>query len=486
MGFINTSTFAVLAGIGNFSFLEPHCAPGGEMRVSIDILSASVVVSPAAVTLNVTFRRCTYGEYYNAGDCIMCPAGSYSLKENADSSVKECETCPEYAEECIGDDMKLKKGHWRISAAASTISACILPREGCQGGWETGDASCSEGYEGPLCAVCSDGYFLSTSSYSCEACESNQSGVNPATVAILSAFLLFILFLVYCMRANDLSSVDEVITHVLVKFKYLDSTMSGDRLSGIHDSRRQKRKLFFAKIKIYLTMYQIISSMSFVLDLQFPVAFNEISAAFGILSMNFSQEFGVSCTTAYDYYDVLVVTTVLPLVVTGLIWATYAFHVWIVQLGTEHRVVTKAIYFYVFLFFTYLIFPGVTTIIFRSFGCDNVDPDDVDSSEDNYYLRSDYSISCSSDRYVFGVTWAAAMLLLYPLGIPALYLYLLYTARYAISHRDDATESTEGSGVFSGGSITSSDSGPASKEALFPLRFLFEYYRPEFWYWEVQ
>ena len=455
------------------------------MEIIVDILTASTRVKPPSITIRTTFRQCTYGEYYNAGDCIMCPAGTYSLKENADSSVTECEACPENAEECIGDDMKLKKGHWRISAAASTISTCILPSEGCQGGWETGDASCADGYKGPLCAVCADGYFLSTSSYSCEACDSNQSGVNPFTVAILSAFLLSVLVLVYCMRANNLSSVDEVITHVLVKFNCVEKGLSNDRLSGIHESQRQKRKLFFAKIKIYLTMYQIISSMSFVLDLQFPVAFNKISGAFGILSMNFSQEFGVSCSTSYDYYDVLVVATVLPLVVTGLIWVTYALHVWIVQLGVERRVVTKAIYFYVFLFFTYLIFPGVTTIIFRSFGCDNVDPDDVDSSEDNYYLRSDYSISCSSDRYVFGVSWAAAMLLVYPVGIPALYMYLLYTARYAISHRDDASEAAGNSKHFNGDIFSSSDDGSASKEVLFPLRFLFEYYRPEFWYWEV-
>lgn len=456
------------------------------MQLELQVSSRSTYFEPIDLLVNVTFRQCTYGEYYSAGSCIMCPQGSYSLEENLDLSVRECEACPDAAEECVGDDMKLKRGHWRISAGASSISACILPEAGCLGGWETGDASCAAGYEGPLCAVCSDGYFLSTSTYSCEACGDNQSGVNPFTVAALAVLVVAALSLAYYMRANDLTSVDEAITHVLVKARLMRGDSTGERLAAVHESRRKKRKLFFAKVKIYVTMYQIISSMSFVLDLEFPISFNRISSAFGVLAMNFSQEFGVSCSTAYDYYDVLVVSTLFPICASCVLWLVYLLHVYVVQPSVEEaRVLTKSNYFYVFLFFTYLVFPGVSTVIFRSFSCDNVDPDDADSVEDNHYLRSDYSISCSSDRYVFGVTWAAAMLVVYPLGVPLLYLYLLYTARSAISQR----EVGGGDGVSSGTERDSTQSAggerAALRKVLFPLTFLYEYYRPEYWYWEV-
>ena len=317
--------------------MEPHCAPGGSMQMALQVTTRATYFEPINIVVNVTFRQCTYGEYYNAGACIMCPEGSYSLEENLDLSVRECESCPEAAEECVGDDMKLKKGHWRISGSASSISTCILPKAGCLGGWETGDASCAEGYEGPLCAVCSEGYFLSTSTYSCEACEDNQSGVNPFTVAFLAVTIAVVLCLVYYMRAHDLTSVDDAITHVLVRTRFMGGDSTSERLAAVHGSRRKKRKLFFAKVKIYVTMYQIISSMSFVLDLEFPATFSRISSAFSILSMNFSQEFGVSCSTPYDYYDVLVVSTVLPIVVSSAIWLLYLLHVYVVYPSSSER-----------------------------------------------------------------------------------------------------------------------------------------------------
>ena len=134
----------------------------------------------------------------------------------------------------------------------------------------------------------------------------------------------------------------------------------------------------------------------------------------------------------------------------------------------------------------------MSTIIFRSFGCQNVDPDDADSLSDNYYLRSDYSISCNSDRYAYGVAWASVMLVVYPLGVPLLYLYLLYNAREVISQRRDVGMNWGGASqsvACKSGSSSVSDaeggSGSSRQEILIPLTFLYAYYLPEYWYWEV-
>ena len=302
-----------------------------------------LVTDSITVTVNLTFRQCTVGEYYNAGDCLMCPAGSYSVKDNKDLTVTECEECPDNAEQCFGADMDLKEGYWRISAGASTILTCILPAAGCLGGWETGDASCATGYEGPLCAVCENGFFLTTSSYTCESCDNHQSGVNPFAVAILTVCFLVLLSFVYYMRANNLSTVDGVISDVMRRLGYIRGDASGEELHMLHVSRAKQRNLFFAKVKIYVTMYQIISAMPFVLDLQFPSVFNRIASAFGILAINISQEFGISCSTSYDYIDVLVVSTVTPLVVSFLIWLSYVTHLYsLVDGNKEKRVIIKS------------------------------------------------------------------------------------------------------------------------------------------------
>jgi hypothetical protein len=50
------------------------------------------------------------------------------------------------------------------------------------------------------------------------------------------------------------------------------------------------------------------------------------------------------------------------------------------------------------LFTTYLVLPGVSTVVFGAFGCVNIDPEGLLPAR-AYYLKRDYSISCDSDRY---------------------------------------------------------------------------------------
>ena len=66
------------------------------------------------------------------------------------------------------------------------------------------------------------------------------------------------------------------------------------------------------------------------------------------------------------------------------------------------------------------------------FPCQNVDPDDTANGNDEY-LRADYGISCSSDRYYMGRAYAIVMIFVYPVGVPVFYFWLLF------SHRQDIT-----------------------------------------------
>jgi hypothetical protein len=49
--------------------------------------------------------------------------------------------------------------------------------------------------------------------------------------------------------------------------------------------------------------------------------------------------------------------------------------------------------------------------------CIDADPDDVVPGSD-MYLPADLTLSCTSDRYHFGVIYAKCMIVLYPIGIP--------------------------------------------------------------------
>ena len=88
-----------------------------------------------------------------------------------------------------------------------------------------------------------------------------------------------------------------------------------------------------------------------------------------------------------------------------------------------------------------MILPGVATIIFRTFPCIDVDPEvclsdvrrknfvdkrirSVIQQQDTHvgkdvYMTADLGISCSSERYKLGTSWAALMIIVSALYICA-------------------------------------------------------------------
>jgi hypothetical protein len=104
---------------------------------------------------------------------------------------------------------------------------------------------------------------------------------------------------------------------------------------------------------------------------------------------------------------------------------------------------TKSKYLNYFFYLTYLVLPSVTTTLFQWFICTNVDPENEDTDEYDRYLTADMSISCQSGYYKQWTVYVILMMLLYPVGIPALYLYLLYCNKEEIMNRDKEEEATE-------------------------------------------
>eukprot|EP00935_MAST-01C_sp_MAST-1C-sp1_P000883 g883.t1 len=100
---------------------------------------------------------------------------------------------------------------------------------------------------------------------------------------------------------------------------------------------------------------------------------------------------------------------------------------------------------------TYLIYPYTCQLIFSTFQCM-----EVDSVE---YLQEDFAVDCASDFHKKAVEWAKLMVLLFPVGLPALYFIMLYPHRYHIRVGDT--------------------------EHLNHLEFFFKEYDPDYYYWEV-
>ena len=292
-------------------------------------------------------------------------------------------------------------------------------------------------------------------------------------ICIIVIVLLVVLY-IYCHPSvkSKVKSVDDLFEVILARLRVIYSEEEEVKMVTKEVVASYIKNLR-ARVKIYITFWQIVSLLPFALNYNFPHAYKLIASILNVLNLGISISSLVTCNgnSSYDAIDNLMVTTIYPLVVIILIQLAKAGHLWYIQDAedVELRSRIKSRYFNIFLIFTYLILPFVTVTIFQTFSCQNADPDGVNTGS-NVYMTVDYSVSCSSSKYEFGLIWAVLSVLLYPVGIPLYYFYVLYSAKSDIMNRNDSTSE-----------IVSAER--ASR--LQPIRLLFEFYRPELWYWEV-
>jgi hypothetical protein len=326
-----------------------------------------------------------------------------------------------------------------------------------------------------VCAVCDAGYAYQSITQKCEACSDASSTLGTFTVIVVVFIVIIAADVAYFIHSNKIKNMTELYSVIFTKLGVLDPMAT--------DQAKQARIVairFKSALKINVTMWQIVSIMPFALNLKFPDAYTAVVAALDAFNIGVSRSSLVSCTSGYSYdaIDSLVVDTTYPVIVAVIIWLAHLLHLNLTQIrSTALDAMVKANYHKVFLVFTYLLLPSTCAKIFQMFSCQDVDPDN-DVSGDDEYMTVDYSVSCSSSKYHFGFAWAIASILVYPIGVPAYYFYVLYTSREMIQNRDDLTSLLPS---------TTSDEQSADNVTTYlqSILLLFEAYEPKYWYWEV-
>jgi hypothetical protein len=123
---------------------------------------------------------------------------------------------------------------------------------------------------------------------------------------------------------------------------------------------------------------------------------------------------------------------------------------------------------YCFLLFTFLVLVGASSVLFEFFQCRRFELPNDEGGGYESYIRRDYSIACTSERYLLYVPYTVVMVLVYPVGIPLMYALLLFNNRKVLS--DSAAMAAEEVEDF-----------PRIGHAL----FLVEAYRPECYFFEI-
>ncbi|KAL4493068.1 hypothetical protein ABPG72_003153 [Tetrahymena utriculariae] len=121
--------------------------------------------------------------------------------------ISQCQTCnPNFFQSCYANYSSLKSGYWRnnYTVNESFIYLCQIQQENCQGGNQTGNYLCSEGYIGPQCLSCDrkgvfwNQIFGQSGTFQCNLCGNQKDN----TIKIIFAFICFYFIIIILIYSN--------------------------------------------------------------------------------------------------------------------------------------------------------------------------------------------------------------------------------------------------------------------------------------------
>lgn len=313
--------------------------------------------------------------------------------------------------------------------------------EVCQGGI---NSLCNNGYMGPLCAVCTSGYYKLISK--CIKCP--HFGWLACQLVLTS--VVAISLAVVIVRDSQKKSNQRTVTDILL-----------------------------ARIKIIITFYQItsiiIESFSYV---RWPTAMAKFQHYMKFIQLNLLQVAPLHCfrqSLKMNSYS-RVVFYICSNVTVVLVFSSY-YHLKkrYIKVTFSHKVPTQQQQFLSKLkehcwrsscFILFITYPSTCLEILQilPLNCHRICSYKGDTVC-REFLRSDYSVSCSSGFYksVVPFLWLSAMYV--PL-FPTVLLMLLL--RYVRNNKELNQKTT-----------------PQASEIKNGLRFLYENYSPKCWFWEL-
>jgi hypothetical protein len=163
------------------------------------------------------------------------------------------------------------------------------------------------------------------------------------------------------------------------------------------------------KLRILISMVQVLSQLGVVYSIPFPSLYSNLLRWIGLLELNFIDILPLGCVmTVGFHFSLLVRTLVLPALLLVALAAKAV------------RAPAKVADFFNGLNFLvlFLIYPSTSAAVFAAFQCEEL-------SDGTRWLRADLSVDCDGDFHTLFRYYAGLMVIVYPLGTPLFYLFLL-------------------------------------------------------------
>ncbi|CAM9956616.1 unnamed protein product, partial [Laminaria digitata] len=552
---------------------------GGNLTSTFSVTSAGSAISGAAGDANLN----VYSTFY------LCEAYAYAYWNDGDDDVAfTCLACATIEEEDGVDcstpgatlaSLPIQEGYWRPSLDSLNVSAC-LNEKACVGATRVASADdyCKDGYRGPYCAVCMDGYGRGVSN-SCHFCNNTKAHLLITLGSIFSVVMLLLFALAVVFLIGGLDAIDIVRESVGRKFSFVSKSTSwptgpgpslqrrfttevvsmdadvapaydaasaaktGDNdnneggtrrgrvlpvnYSDTEDDRALARSVGAAggccglgekikrlvallplnKLKILVVVWQILAVFSGITGVEFPASYSTFLSWISVVNLDIRNIFSASCILpAANFYLGLLASTLGPLVLTAVLVLTYHMAKARAGIGSAGVIARRAAWsrhVAAGLLLTFLVFTSASTVVFKTFACDDK------AVEGENYLRADYSISCDTDLHLLFKVYSGLMIAVYPVGIPFLYAVILWKNRELLNPRivrcksdpDSADESTtDSSAVLCTASNLKTKTEFSQQELqeleervqarkehpeLVPSMFLWKDFGPDLYYYEV-
>jgi hypothetical protein len=313
--------------------------------------------------------------------------------------------------------------------------------------------------------VCAEGYS-STIGYECTQCKSdNRVTIYTAIAIVVVLFIVAVCFVVYAtLNLDDGQDAAD--------------TLRNRDSKGCCNCRQMIAKFPWNKLRIPIVAFQIVTQFIGITGLPLPEFYQRFLGWTDVFNFNLGWLLSLSCLTKINFYQRLLLTTLSPIAATLILRCIYmcidrkhpvqeAASQRAIDSKTARLTALKEKLYLVFLAMTFLIYSTVSTTVFQTFACDRIDYD-VNTAVTTSYLRADYSIQCDTLKHDLYQYYAYLMIAVYPLGIPVMYSWLLYTTKDQHNSVDTVT-----------------DDQRKHKPELKPTRFLWKSYNSDFYYWEV-
>jgi hypothetical protein len=344
--------------------------------------------------------------------------------------------------------------------------------ECCQIDEVMGNLSCSAGSYGILCGSCSAGYFKQPDK-SCKTCDAVPPLQTAAMLATsLIAGVLALSWLVRLILRRNASLWEHY-------------TTTKDFLVVCW---RKWQGMIIPVAKQFLGFFQIVLLLQSVYRIPYPTIYLKFLRFFAVINLDFLSFIRLECfvDNINWHTNVQLTATICSFCLVGTAAAFIKPGDAIQQakktenadrtpparprhkLGSVRSSATKQgkpgicarvskRVSEVLLVLGYLIYPGANAVFFQTLNCQTID--------EVSYLRNDFSIDCSLPAHKSATYLAVSMVLVFSIGLPLLYLKLLYPHRF--------------------GFAAQSGRSAAGLEDVRALRFFYIDYKPEYYFWEV-